>query len=1257
MAFQNLVEDLNIDAEIIAKKHCFEYSFTCATNDARFFDNEHREDRPPPENTDLFQLLQTCGNQHLNKMILVFSSLIDELNELSGQTKKKFIGPLQLYREDYILATTIERDPDQRKLFIFDDDDEDDHFDDHRFDNRSALFGETDGENYFSAIAFLLANLFDLICFIKRCYEVATNLILQLHTFLLLSNIKTNDKSFRTSLKEVLPDLNEKIRFDIAWESLTNISISLINLDKLFSQQSSVFRRDILNYKRSLETVLCDSECYGLESKSLKIQKLLAVINEIEHELLEGCIALNSSSHRDRNLDRIDSMFFKGLIVSILNCDISENGAILRNNHLNESIINFIKNSCMCLEKNDEDLFNDEHRILSLSAFFALYVFMFWKESDRKMLKNLIEIQRKFNLLYVHLPGNVSVSPDVALLQILPRQLTDAKVFEYFSSQRSLLLKSGSCDQRIKQLTFAITQWITKAEESFVSGFKDSINNGDTLKQVFNRIKLIKEGILFSQQLHQTIRNCIAIHLENNQALSKIDTLGLCRAIILLKGLKRFFSDHKKLVLDIVASYQKYNACAMLNILTKVKRKILSKVTDYSEQKLDSLSALILIANCLNGPLITKQRIILISLCLSYVQSYPELFCDDDLEKIHISFTRICYFDAILPKLNEWFDCQFLHFNNEIVKVYFRNFYDSFGGRSPTTTTDINGLQYFFDAISDVIPFFRSIRNEAISENLIRISLENTLTMFTNQFMNPILKDFEDELRFLSHIDLKLGEKNPFNRNFKDFKSLLSSEPFKIFNGRATIWFKRFFERYLNKLAYNMTTIALHDWKTYESMLGYASDKFNLEFASLQLPTQTLEQGLDIVEITRNITSFIASYQYNLNNQFFIERDSSNKHLNVLTIKHFANSIQTHGFGIINSTVNFIYKFLRQKLQTLFQFLYEEHVKSRLIKDIRYFREMIQLDPLVNSDGEVSNGNNRSKTPQQSSSSTVLAKFPYERAEKFVKGIRKLGQTKDGHSYLDKFRELLTEIGNVMGFIRMLRSGSMHCTAQIADFVPDLDDLQSLSFEQLVRDERSIKDGDDCETMDAAKNLDLVLKTITENYSDSTDYFKLLVEVFATTFRDPKYVHLRNFYVILPATTLNFVEYICICKEQLQRKSMKEANIFTEDGFAMGVVFVLKILNQFNQFDSLQWFLSIDDHVQQSISKIDSSYPIESVRNSQVESKQQSSIRSSSSNKDLQKQLEQTKSLTLKRIQMFHREFQLLKFNLTSSRILYKSSI
>ena len=77
------------------------------------------------------------------------------------------------------------------------------------------------------------------------------------------------------------------------------------------------------------------------------------------------------------------------------------------------------------------------------------------------------------------------------------------------------------------------------------------------------------------------------------------------------------------------------------------------------------------------------------------------------------------------------------------------------------------------------------------------------------------------------------------------------------------------------------------------------------------------------------------------------------------------------------------------------QFLYDDHIKSVLLQDIRFFAKQEDKH------------------------------YPYERAKKFNKDIWKLGKAPGGMSYLDKFRVLITEIGNALGFVRMVRSGGL----------------------------------------------------------------------------------------------------------------------------------------------------------------------------------------------------------------------------------------
>jgi WASH complex subunit 7 len=57
---------------------------------------------------------------------------------------------------------------------------------------------------------------------------------------------------------------------------------------------------------------------------------------------------------------------------------------------------------------------------------------------------------------------------------------------------------------------------------------------------------------------------------------------------------------------------------------------------------------------------------------------------------------------------------------------------------------------------------------------------------------------------------------------------------------------------------YNLTTVALHDWRTYSDMRSLALEKLGIALMDNFLPMGSLEQGLDVLQIMRNIHVFVA---------------------------------------------------------------------------------------------------------------------------------------------------------------------------------------------------------------------------------------------------------------------------------------------------------------------------------------------------------------------------------------------------------------
>ena len=71
-------------------------------------------------------------------------------------------------------------------------------------------------------------------------------------------------------------------------------------------------------------------------------------------------------------------------------------------------------------------------------------------------------------------------------------------------------------------------------------------------------------------------------------------------------------------------------------------------------------------------------------------------------------------------------------------------------------------------------------------------------------------------------------------------------------------------------------------------------------------------------------------------------------------------------------------------------------------------------------------------------------RFAFERAEKFNTDMRNIGSTDDGKTYLDRFRQVVTEVGNALGYMRMVRSGGLRSLSDSAVAIPDMENVPLL---------------------------------------------------------------------------------------------------------------------------------------------------------------------------------------------------------------------
>jgi WASH complex subunit 7 len=324
-------------------------------------------------------------------------------------------------------------------------------------------------------------------------------------------------------------------------------------------------------------------------------------------------------------------------------------------------------------------------------------------------------------------------------------------------------------------------------------------------------------------------------------------------------------------------------------------------------------------------------------------------------------------------------------------------------------------------------------------------------------------------------------------------------------------------------------------------MRALAREKFHLEIIPSHLPPAQLEQGIDILQLLRELSKFVSKYNYNLHTQVFVETTVETKQIKTIGVGQMLASIKTHGIGVMGTVINTFYKFLVKKLNVFNEFLYDEFIQNPLMQEQRWYRK------------------NKEKTKNQ---------YPYERAERIARDIRRLGTTKGGVTYLDKFRQLITQIGNVLGFVRMIRSASLKDNANLIKYLPSF--IEEIRFEDVATEL-----GVQGETMQALKVLDMCIRNLFKQADEAGDYLRMIVRNFDGMLEQEEVKHLKVFYLIVPALTLSQIEHIQKGNERIMSKNKNVGGFISDDGFSVGVTYLLKILKQSGKFGGLNWFDAI----------------------------------------------------------------------------------
>ena len=790
----------------------------------------------------------------------------------------------------------------------------------------------------------------------------------------------------------------------------------------------------------------------------------------------------------------------------------------------------------------------DRLQLVDLYALYALFRHLFHNTTkvDKKLFNELWLLQKRVPLILLYGRATFLIPEFMGKFTAIEAKSVQPPIGKAILTTRMQLLQEmdDRWNERVEEMYGAVSVWCVRMESAL------KITSAHPVHTVLTtRGKLLVTGVLLARKLRELLVTNLYLHLKLNVSFRAKNIRSIAIACELLKTLQQCYVKRQGMISEHFNLIVGQSTFILKHLIHAHRKRVSHELQQHSNSKrnsanltvdgkLDQLAALSLAYSQLEQPP-TPERLSVIQLCCQIgLQERMYAGANEKGEKTGEEVRYQLYKLSMLSQYQQLVDgytnCSFLYWLPNLIPVFLKDIFDF--------PSQVNRLSHLFLALEDIPTLF------AGCERTTRLSLKHELTNELLHYLNqeivlPLCREVETDLRLHIH-SVVLHQMQLRGKIIKDVSRFFTVGEIRLLDEVIDLKWK--VGHYLDLNFYNLNTVALHDWRVYAEMRNLALEKYALHLTEVYLPgTSHYSENLDILEIMRNIHIFVTRYNYNMNTQLFIERVTDQKHITTLNIYHVADSLRTHGTGVMNTTINFTYQFLVRKSKIVSEFLFDDHIKSKLIKLFRHFRD----------------------TKHETNS-----RFSYDAAERLNREVKKLGVSSDGSTFIDHFRRQVTEIGNALGYVRMVRSGGLQYMSANAQFCIDLN--ERVAFEEEVRAEGIST----ASTLDAARNLDSVIRNLIAQFTSESNYFSVLVTIFEPVLNSPEQKHLQNFYLILPSLFINYVENLKAMKEKLMKQSGRQEVAWTDDGFVLGVAYLLRVLHLDGLYDSLHWFDSVKSY-------------------------------------------------------------------------------
>mmetsp|Transcript_26731 Transcript_26731/g.55214 ORF Transcript_26731/g.55214 Transcript_26731/m.55214 type:complete len:1342 (+) Transcript_26731:142-4167(+) len=811
-----------------------------------------------------------------------------------------------------------------------------------------------------------------------------------------------------------------------------------------------------------------------------------------------------------------------------------------------------------------------------------------------------------------------------------------ATIHDIRAESASLVLKwDGSFAARVAKIRLDSLGWLASADSELSSTVNSSLSDDDfnlpaSIASIERATSCILRGLKIAYSASILLRGQLVSHrsLELNVHFSHMSSI--LALVEVLKSIEKMLRVRRRAA---VLSFQR----STLKMISSNILKRFDRVRSYVDQTSASIELLkspekarsvARISACLSAlegvlkgtssfsPIRRYSAAFSVAACTDPMLF--EAFAPDDLRAVEGHIKDLNQISSIEDVLSLVCDCSFLYFYRDLIP----NFIELLQHGNVASST--SRLQLLVSALSDperILKCVKHLDKDVLSgSTLCFYGYEKfVLLVLKEEYVAPICDMIETDLRLAIHAKNAENSKNSsISCVDKRLRSIINAPPIHFCQKQISL--KKEVELHLEKIFYNLCTLNLNDCKTYSEMRVLAEERYGLHILDPCLPDGSLELDLDFIDILRDLSSFVSRFNYNMIEQSFVERmpKYGEKYLRTLNVKCTSAALKQHGLGVVASSVNVSYKILAKKFQQFTQFLAADYVKSLLAKEVRWYMH------------------------QKNDGNSI---YPFERAASLAKEINKQGQTSSGITVLDQCRIFLTEMGNIIAFVRIMRASKRKVLTDQMPFLPSSVDpmLGKIDFFE--------------ESGSHAKFEMEVCVTAILNKPDP-DYIRAFVNVFKGVVSKSDNSFMNGFFCMVPALCLCWMESSLQGKEMMHKKNITKGGYYVDDGFAVGLSFCLSVLGQVKQYESLNWFKSIQSkYAADEDDLVEKKNAEEVKRNAKISAAKQSSWFVSGTNE--KEQDEDYDELTMlkmmrKRLEGNRREMAMLFFSLHGAQSFFK---